>query len=169
MQECQAADKPSRSPGWRNLRCPSACLPAAPPEYATYRRVTRDFDLKIELYFALRERCGSRDDWPAGFNTARHLLCAIPLDDRELHRFLCCARQASTYLRERARPTARLYKNCLGSAFDDEYGPDVQDQGHEAAWHVTLAIHGLLGQEAFDQFVDCVTSALEPEREAVGA
>ncbi len=38
-----------------------------------------------------------------------------------------------------------------------------------AAWHILLAIHGMLDQETFDKFVDCAISVLEPEREAVGA
>lgn len=131
--------------------------------------MSRDLDLKFELHVALREQCRPASGWPAGYNTARHLLCAIPLGDHELHRFLRCARQASTYLRERARPTARLYQNCLALTLDRQYGPDDQDQGIEVAWHVVLAIHGMLGQEAFDRFVDCAISVLEPERTAVGA
>ena len=131
--------------------------------------MNRDFDLKFELYVALKEQFGSTSDWPAGFKTARQLLCAIPLDDQELRRFLCCARQASVYRRERARLTCGLYQFSLALALDSEHGFDDQDEGHVAAWHILLAIHGMLGQQAFDQFVDCAISALEPEREVVGA
>ncbi|MGW7617376.1 hypothetical protein ACWGLG_16220 [Streptomyces antimycoticus] len=49
------------------------------------------------------------------------------------------------------------------------YDLDDQDRDREEAWHILLAMHSMLGQEAFDQFVDCAISALEPEPKVVGA
>lgn len=163
------AGKPGSSPDRRKLRCGTASLPAVRPGRASYAKVSRDRELGFVLLVMLIHYCGPANEWPVGLRIAPRLLCAVPLGDRDLQHFLRSARQASTHLGERAWPSARLYQDCLVRTLDAEYGLDDQNQDREAARYILLSIHGMLGQEVFDKFLDCAIFVLESEREAVGA